>query len=32
MGLDDLFLTSHDIDTIVNGLMTKVDEYLAEHG
>ena len=29
---DDLFLTSHDIDTIVNGLMIKVDEYLAEHG
>lgn len=29
---DDLFLTSHDIDTIVNGLMIKVDEYLAKYG
>lgn len=29
---DDLFLTSYDIDTIVNGLVSKVDEYLAEHG
>ncbi|CBI14152.1 hypothetical protein ACVRZP_05505 [Streptococcus gallolyticus subsp. gallolyticus] len=29
---DDLFLTSHDIDTIVNGLMIKVEDYLEEFG
>lgn len=29
---DDLFLTSHDIDTIVEGLVWKVDDYLTKHG
>lgn len=29
---DDLFLTSHDIDTIVDGLMIKVEDYLEEFG
>ena len=29
---DDLFLTSYDIDTIINGLMIKVEDYLEEFG
>ena len=29
---DDLFLTLYDIDTIVNGLMIKVEDYLEEFG